>query len=422
MNKLFLQSFLFVLIFLPLDLACSQGFEGPLDMDRAISLALERNPGLEAARFRKKATEGDLAQAGMLPNPELSIEVENFAGSGAQRGFRGHETTFQLRQLIETGRKRARRKEAARLRLSIADLEYQLTKMELIAQVKRAFWTALVAEERFQLGQQLVELSRQSLSAVSKRVEAGKASPMELNKAKVAAESSMIRARQLHHRLVVAKRELSYLIGYDQEAGDLRITGTLKPILELPGIGTLESALEHGPRFHLLLLQEELARASLALSRARVIPDITVGAGVRHFEESDTQALVASIDIPLPVFNRNQGSIAAQRQRLNRVVNDSSFKRLTLKSRLFSAYHALKGAGEMVQGLKERAISKALGNLEAAREGYRYGKFGYLDVLDAQRTLFQLQLEYTQALEAYYLAESNVISIIGTELFPEEKQ
>lgn len=147
----------------------------------------------------------------------------------------------------------------------------------------------------------------------------------------------------------------------------------------------------------------EQRRALLTLEKARRIPDVTIGAGIRRYGSgitNDTTALV-SLSIPLPLFDRNQGNVIAAHQRVDRAIDEQATIDLQLKTLLIQAYEALVAADNEIRVLRDEVLPGARETFRMASRGYELGRFNFLELLDAQRTLFLNQTLYLTALLSY---------------------
>ena len=115
------------------------GIRKQLTLKEAISRALDYNPAVKAAFMEIEARHGEEAQSAVKPNPEFSVDVENFAGSKDKAGFKAAETTFGLSQTIELGDKRLRRLQAAHLDASLAGWDYEFVRVQVASAAARAF-------------------------------------------------------------------------------------------------------------------------------------------------------------------------------------------------------------------------------------------------------------------------------------------
>src|SRR5207253_2692781 len=129
-----------------------------LTLPQAMALALLQNPELSAFAWEVRAAEARTLQAGLRPNPELGLEVENLAGTGTFRGGRSAETTLRLSQVIELGGKRSRRLRVAALERDLAAWDYETKRIEALTAVAQAFIEVLRAQEHIAAGEALVRL------------------------------------------------------------------------------------------------------------------------------------------------------------------------------------------------------------------------------------------------------------------------
>src|SRR5215510_5907783 len=136
---------------------------GVLTLPQAQALALLQHPKLAAFGWEVRAGEARTLQAILPPNPELGVEVENFAGSGVLRGFQSAEITIHLSQLIELAGKRQKRTRVAALERDLVAWDYEATRIEVLTQVTRAFVEVLSAQQRLRLNLELVRLAEQVL-------------------------------------------------------------------------------------------------------------------------------------------------------------------------------------------------------------------------------------------------------------------
>jgi cobalt-zinc-cadmium efflux system outer membrane protein len=154
----------------------------PLTLDTAVA-AIDQHPRLRAAQRGLEASDGAVLQSKARPNPELSYSQED-----TSRDKR--TTTVQWTQMLEIGGKRDARMRAAARGRDVAEAELDAAKANLVADVRLAFFGLLVAQQREVLAGQTLDIARSAREAASKRVAAGKAAPLEANRASVAESSA----------------------------------------------------------------------------------------------------------------------------------------------------------------------------------------------------------------------------------------
>ncbi len=388
---------------------------GVITLRQALALALMHNPELRAFSWEVRASEARQLQAGLLPNPEIEVEVEEVGGTGARSGFDAAETTLQLGQLIELAGKPSKRKRVASLESKLAGWDYEAKRLDVLTEVTHAFVKVLAVQERLTLAEELVQLSEQILNTVTQRVEAGKDSPVEKTKAQVALANARIEQKQSHQRLVSARKQLAATWGSISPVFE-GVIGQLDVTFPIPSESELISLLEQNPDLARWAVEMERRRAALELEKANAVADPTIFGGMQRFNEGNDTAVVFGLSIPVPVFNRNQGRILEARYNLAKARGQRRAVEANLYAVLADAYQALSSAFIEATDLKNEVLPGAQSAFDTVRQGYREGKFDYLMVLDAQRTFFYARARYIESLAAYHGAKADVERLIGQRI------
>jgi cobalt-zinc-cadmium efflux system outer membrane protein len=126
-------------------------------------------------------------------------------------------------------------------------------------------------------------------------------------------------------------------------------------------------------------------------------PDLTFSAGFRRVNIEDTSAWVAGVSIPLPLFDKRQGAVAEARIRVEQAFSEQKALERRLRADIARVRHEHEMALLESTSLTGTVLPAARNVLSATEEGYRLGKFEYLNVLDAQRTYAELQRRYIEA-------------------------
>ncbi len=388
---------------------------GVITLRDALALALMKNPELAVFSWDIRAREAQVLQAGLRPNPEFGFEVEQFAGTGELRGLRAAETTIQLGQLIELGGKRGKRKRLAALGKNLSGWDYEAKRLDVYADVARAFVDVVGAQERVALSTELVDLAKEAVARVSKRVRAGKDSPVEETKAMVTLHTTRLDLERARRELEGARRRLVSLWGSDTPAFE-RAEGSLEEIRPVPPAERLAELTAQNPDLARWATEFEQRRAAVELADAGRIPDVTVFGGWRRVSEVDASGLVMGVTLPLPVFNRNQGEALEARYRLAQARDEERTARARTDAALADTYQVLTTAYTVATALRDDVLPAARRAYAMTGQGYQRGKFGYLDLLDAQRTLFEARQQYIDALTDYHRSSADMERLIGQRL------
>ncbi len=386
-----------------------------LTLSEAVRLVLANNPLLKAKAAGINETEGALLQAGIMPNPEFGTEVENFAGQGENAGFRSAETTIYLSQLIEFGSKRTKRQKVASIEREIAYEEFEAARIQILSDTASAFINVLAAQELSDLNDELVKLARQSADTIGEKVEAGKISPVERARALVelaSAQNELMRAR---NDLATARIRLAAFWNGGTSAFS-KASGDLTAIVPPPDEDELCSLIPESPEIARFSHEMARSQAELELERANAVPDITVSAGIRNFQETDNNAFVMGISIPIPLFDRNQGGVQEAAARLERKRHMYSMALSNATAALRSRLSELSWTYRQAVMLRDSILPGAKTAFEATHEGYMAGKFSFMQFLDAQRTFFNVKRQYIEALRNYHLTRTELERIAGTTL------
>jgi outer membrane protein, heavy metal efflux system len=377
------------------DMSGKSDHSAPMTLSQALKRVAERNPELAVSELEIQAVTARISQAGVKPNPEVEFVAENLAFPfGGSSFFHYTETTLGFSQRLELGGKRDLRIRAAEKEVTVATRELEVKKAELFAATSQAFSDVLVGQERVTNQIELNRLTQQSFAVVVGRVAAGKVSPVEQTRAAVALASAQLEEEKRKRALAAAKDRLAALWG----GGRADIDSVLGKFEIPPVIPNLqESCMQANPEMKLAVAASESRDAALALEMANRKPDLTFNAGLRRLNPENEQVWLAGVSIPLPIFDKRQGAIAEARARLEQSRLREQTVVWRLRSALTQATHEHESALLEAKTLSESALPAAREAAAAMEEGYRLGKFEFLNVLDAQRTLAELQGRYIEA-------------------------
>jgi len=393
---------------------------GAIALRDAVALALLHSPDLAAFAWETRAREARVLQAGKLPNPIVSVVLEDLGASGideidASSAAVQPQTTIQLSQLVELGGKRAARKELAALDRDLAAWDYETARIDVFTQVTRAFFDVLAAQETVALTERTMQAVGEVRQSVGARVAAGAVSPIEETRAEISLAAVRVESEQARSLLGAARGRLAATWG-SSEAAFLSAVGDLGEVPSLPTREDLQARLADNPYLARWAAEISQRQASLNFERSKGVPDLEVIAGYRRFNDLGRSTLVIGGSISVPIFDRNQGGIEEARTRLSKAYEQRRAAEARVAAALAEAYGALTSAHTAVTALQAAVLPGAQQTFEAVNEGYRLGKFGYLDVLDAQRTFIGASGQYLRALADYHKAAVEVERLIGAPL------
>ncbi|EKT4467139.1 TolC family protein [Pseudomonas putida] len=376
-----------------------------LSLPQALDAAFAQNPELAAAGREIGIAEGERRQAGLIPNPELSWEVEDTRRDTST-------TTVTLSQALELGGKRGARIELASAGQSVAQLELERQRNGLRADVVQAFHAALRAQTALELAQQSQALTERGLQVVQGRIKAGQSSPVEATRAQVQLAQARAQVRRAESQRTVAYQALARLTGNPLAPFDRLDASHLSPG-PAPRAEVLLDKIARTAEWRLAEAQIQRGEAALGSEKAQRIPDLTVSLGSQYSREDRERVNVVGLSMPLPLFDRNQGNVLAAARRADQARDLRNAVELRLRSDTRSAVSQWAAAMEDVQAYDRTILPSAQQAVDTATRGFEMGKFGFLDVLDAQRTLIEARGLYLDALASATDARAQVERIYG---------
>lgn len=378
----------------------------PLSLQQAIEQALTRHPELAVAGAEVDALGGASLQARARPNPELVFSQEGIKSPS-------RTTTVQINQPIELGGKRQARMTAADSAAELARADLSARRHAIATAVVTAFFDLLTVQERVRLAEAALELAQSSSLATSQRVKAGKLSPVEETKAKVAEANVRIELTQARSEANAARAHLSSAMG--RPLGDLVLEGQLDELPPIQNHDGFMAQLDQSPALQRAEMEIRRRKALTAVENARRVTDITVSLGVKRDQEQGRTQAVVGLSIPLPLFDRNEGNILEALKREDKALLERASTRMQLESEATQARERLSSARAQAQSLAADVIPGAQSAYDAATKGFELGKFSFLEALDAQRTLLQARSQYLKALAEAHRANAELNRILGTD-------
>lgn len=357
-----------------------------LTLDSALQSAFVNNPELAAAQWEIDIAQGGRQQAGLIPNPVLSVDAED-----TRRDTR--TTGVKLSQTLELGGKRGARIDVASRAQDAAALTLEQRRNTLRADVIDSYYSALHAQERLDLAQRSLALAERGLVVANARVTAGKTSPVEATRAQVQLSEIRLELNRAQMGLTDGYRRLAASTG--SATVEFQAVAT-QGLPQLPAAQLL-ARLEQTAELRLAELQILQGEASVGLEKAQRIPDLDVSIGSQYDAGARERVNLVGVSMPLPLFNRNQGNVLAASRRADQARDLRNATELRLRTETRQALDLWQTANSEVRAFNQQILPAAQSAVDSATRGFEMGKFNFLDVLDAQRTLIAARTQYLVA-------------------------
>lgn len=367
-----------------------------LSLAQAVQLAMEGNPQIRTYKLRGDALAGELETASLNPEIRLSAEVENAMGTGDLNWFHGAEFTLALSRVIELGDKRTARSDVVNRRQSLLSAEQSVFELDLLSQVTSRYIDLVVAEQRLELHLRANLLASDILQSVSQRVAVGRAPNAE--QARAAAELAMagLAVQSAEFSVSAAQVHLSSLWG--ELNPDFAATGAnLLQVDELSPVAELLVQLESNPMIEVFASEARLREAELSEARTRNSRDLELGVGIRHLAELNDTALLFQASMPLFKSNRASGAITTAQANLLRSGAEEATALRRMSSQLITLDQQRRLAVNEFQVLRDSVMPLFAEALEATRIAFEGGRYSYLEMSAAQKSLLDAEMNLIEA-------------------------
>lgn len=367
-------------------------FGETLTLDQAIVRANAATPLERAGQASVAAAQAGRRQANVRPNPSVIVEGDNLIGTGPYNVFGQAEVSAVYAQPIERGGKRAARVALADRDISVARAAARVTRLELAADVERAFLDVIIADDSAKIAETRLTIERGMQREALRRVRGYKDPLFVETRADARVTKARIALDAASERQKSARAALAAFWGGSGE--NLEVEGAL--FAQIPVTDSLA-----GADVALSNAQAARAEAAIRLEETRRIQDYTVSGGLRFLRETNDVAAVAGITIPLGRFDRNQGAIERARAERVRIEAEAEAARFERRRQLASLQAQAKAASDQAQAIVQEIFPRATKALAQVREGYARGGFSFRDLQDSADAITSAQDEWLNAITRY---------------------
>jgi len=364
-------------------------------------IAFQNNPTLARASARMQAAQGRQVQASLYPNPVVgyhATEIGNLGTAGQQGAF--------VSQRFITAGKLGLDQAIVGKEIDEAHFRFHGQEQRVLSDVRVRFYDALVAQKRVELTKTLTRIGDELVQSTEKLLEGRLATDNDLLQAEIRADESRILFDNARNQQIEAWRRLAAVVGMPQmqmatASGEL--TGEL-PQLEWDSC--CATVLAGNPELN--AAQARLDRAEIVIRRAKKepIPNVDLFVSVRKNNISGSDNANVQLGIPIPIFDRNQGNVAAAEADWVAASKEVQRIELDLQDRLAVAFRRYSNARQQVDRYGRRMVPRAKKSLDLVTQGYQKGQVKYLTALTAQQTYVQVSLSYLDSLQELRVSSS----------------
>lgn len=380
-----------------------------------IALTLARNPRLTQVTWAVEAARGRAIQAGLYPNPTLSVTGDEL---GDRTGPGGIWTAPYFSQEIVTGNKLGLSRAAALKEVDQAALTVISERFRVFTDVRQNYFEVVTLQRRAEILGDLIGLAQRSVENANNLLKAKEVSDLDVVQLEVDLERYRAELDATKRSLPAAFRRLAASVG----APDLppaTVVGDLDAPLPDYDLERVK-AYVLGVHPELRLAQVGVERAQLVLKRATVepIPNVTVGTGYVRQNQNKSDDWVIAASIPVPLWNRNQGNILAAKAQIGEAVSEVGRVQNDLVGRLATSFTTYSAARQRAERYKAAILPKAEQSYQLSLKAYQGGQFEYLRVLQAQRAVAEARLEYLRSLGEMWRSASDIAGLMLEDQWP----
>ncbi len=378
-----------------------------LNLNRAIILGLKNNPELKALNLEISAFQAKGMQAGLYPNPEIGVDLENIFGTNDYTAFNGSENTIYLSQNVILGGKLSKAKKVQLLNSNLAKWDVEINRLKLIKEIRKTFVEISSLQLQNQLNHKLLAISREFIENLQKRIHAGKASQAEEARASLISTALEIKIQETEMKLASEVAKLNTLLGIPSiEYSSIENNCYLN--YDIPAYDSLKKLIIRSPHLAKYNSAINKLKAQEELEKSKVIPDLSLTFGFRKLNETSSSAFVLGASVPIPIFNNNKGNIQYTQIKQQQTAFSYRKELLRLEAKLQFLLNNIEAFQQSINKLLNASIPQAKEALKIISEGNMVGRFNVLDVLDAQKNLFYLESQFVDVVKQY---NKNVIEL-----------
>jgi cobalt-zinc-cadmium efflux system outer membrane protein len=396
-------------------LGASDDDSAPIRLEALEQWAIQSNPGIAEAAAKVEAAHGKWVQAGLPPNPRLGYSGQQL-GSGGEAEQNG---VYIEQEFIRGGKLRLGR-EVACQELALAEQQLEARRRRVVTDVRMGFYAVLCAQKRLELTGELVRIGNQAAKAAEELLDKKEGTRLDLLQARIESQSAENFQQQARNQHVAAWRTLAAVLG-SPDMPPRTLAGQLdEPAAELAWEDSLQRLLAHSPEIAAAHTHVERARWSVERARAQAVPDLNVQGIIQHDNSTGSANGALLVSIPIPVLNRNQGGIHQAASELVAAERAAERVELALRHRLVPVFERYQSSRNRVDNFRRGILRDAQESLDLTRHGYEAGELSFLILLTAQRTYFQANLNYVEALCSMWAASAEIEGLLLTNSLEDE--
>ena len=385
-----------------------------INLITAIAKTFTHNPALRTFDYAIKAQSGRQLQAGMAASPELGFTLEDAFGSGVYNGTDNAQLTLGIAWVLEGDIRQGYINVASAGRVQL-DTEKKIKRLNAAAETARLYLACLTAQAQLDNADKSLALAAQTVAAVKLRSEAGNAPEAELARAQAEFYRQQLEREDIAYKLSSAIHQLAAQWG-ETKPYFVSVEGDVFQLPAVQSFEQLKNQLETSPEFSRLMSEQHLLQAQLNLARSQGDSPWRVDLGVRHYETSNDQALVAGMSIPFGERSRNSGNIIEAREKLAQIRAKTDALKIRYETTLYVLSRQLQRSLQRVISYQNSIIPQLEKALAETRRAYQLGRYSYLEWHTVQADLLAARSSLIEASSNAHLKVIEIERLTGVSM------
>lgn len=372
-----------------------------LTLPTAVSRSIMKNPHLDVAKAEIEALQIATKVEGAAPPVKVSVEFEDFLGSGAYRNISGSQLTISLSYVLETGAKRFKRSKTAALNVNAARAAHDILVLQTAGETAQAFLKVLYLQEKLKMLDQQKSLSQKILEKLELKVKGGKLADIQLDIPRAGLKIIEIEKKRFQNRYELSKKALAYHWG--SRTPDFK---TVAGSWDLPKIKTAQQdfikSVKTNPHVKKWIVAVDIAQSQLDSSKVASYPDIEISAGYRYFRDNNDSAAVLGISVPFNLSSVNRHKIDFAKAMKKKAHKERKAAEFKLETEIIELYQELVVMHSTIADYRNNVIKVLINNLKGIEEGFNLGKFTHLELLASQKAILEIREKILDELYEYH--------------------
>lgn len=384
-----------------------------MTLEQCVTLALGNHPRLSEYDARIAEAQGNAVQAGLYPNPRIDSGNPQTIGNNKTGIY-----TIGLTQEVIRGGKLKLQQAAATEAAHQARWDAVRRRFEVLTNVRQEFFSTLAAQRRVYLLEQLLKLARSSENTSMNLLNAEQVSETDVLLLRVERRKAETALQSAEIALVGQRRQLATSIGVTEETVG-EVAGNLKSsVTDFNDEEVLAQVLTTSPMVQAANI--DINRTIFVLRRAEVepIPNLILQGGTQYQEDKSNFQALAGIYIYVPIWDKNTGNIMAAQASVRKSIANRQAVQQELTKELAHAITRFRVAERAVKNYEEGILPDAMRTLELVQKAYERGQFEILRLLQTQRTVFEVNIDYVAALENRLNSAAEIAGLLQLDEFP----